>query len=83
MSGKNLDKVRKAAVLSFFQAHVCTLKARVRKGNQAGFYEHLRIIYLEGKRVHSSQFVKDEYGNLLREVETHPRKMGPVVPHLF
>ena len=41
-AGKNLEKVRKAVVLSFFWAHVCKLKERVRKGDQAGFYEHLK-----------------------------------------
>ena len=36
-AGKNLEKVRKAAVLSFFWAHVRKLEERVRKGDQAGF----------------------------------------------
>ena len=36
-AGKNLEKVRKTAVLSFFWAHVRKLEASVREGNHAGF----------------------------------------------
>ena len=48
-AGKNLEKVRKTAVLSFFWAHVRKLEERVRKGDHAGFYEHLKTVNLEGK----------------------------------
>ena len=68
-AGKNLDKVRKAAVLSFFLAHVRKLEKRVRKGDQAGFYEHLKTMEFKGKRDRSSQLIKDEDGNLLRVIE--------------
>ena len=47
-ASKNLEKVRKAAVLSFFLAHVRKLEERVRKGDQAGFYGHLKTMDLEG-----------------------------------
>ena len=50
-------------------AHVRKLEERVRKGDQAGFYEHLKTMNLEGKRDRSSQLIKDEDGNLLRDVE--------------
>ena len=56
-------------MLSFFWAHVRKLEDRVRKCDQAGFYEHLKTMNLEGKRDHSSQFIRDEDGNLLRKVE--------------
>ncbi len=56
-------------MLSFFWAHVRKLEERVRKGDQAGFYEHLKMMNLEGKRDRSSQLIKDEDGNLLRDVE--------------
>ena len=69
MAGKNLEEIRNAAVLSFLQAHVRKLEARVREGDQAGFYEHLKTMNLEGKQDRSSQFIKDEHGNLLRDVE--------------
>ena len=49
-------------MLSFFWAHVRKLEERVRKGDLAGFYEHL-------KTINSSQLIKDEDGNLLRDVE--------------
>ena len=58
MAGKNLEKVRKTAVLSFFWAHVRKLEARVREGDQAGFYKHLKTMNMEGKRDCSSQFMK-------------------------
>ena len=68
-AGKNLEKVHTSAVLSFFWAHVCKLEKRVWKGDQAGFYEHLRTMNLEGKRDRSSQLIKDKDGNLLRDIE--------------
>ena len=69
MTGKSLRKVRKAAVLSFFWDFVRTLETRAREGDQAGFYKHLKTIYLEGKRDRSLAHVKDEDGVLLRDVE--------------
>ena len=69
MAGKNLRKVRKAAVLSFFWYFVRKLETRTREGDQAGFYKHLKTINLEGKGDRSSAQVKDENGVLLRDVE--------------
>ena len=69
MSGKNLRKVRKAAVLSFFWNFVRKLETRNREGDQAGFYKHLKTMNLERKRDRSSAYVKDENGVLLRDVE--------------
>ena len=69
MSGKNLRKVRKVAVLSFFWNFVRKLETRNREGDQAGFYTHLKTMNLEGKRDRSSAYVKDENGVLLRDVE--------------
>ena len=54
MAEKNLRKVRKAAVLSFFWDFVRKLKTRTREGDQAGFYKHLKTTNLEGKRDRSS-----------------------------
>ena len=56
-------------MLSFFWAHVRKLEARVREGDHAGFYRHRKTMNLEGKRDRSSQFIKDEHGSLLRDVE--------------
>ena len=56
-------------MLSFFRVYVRTLDERFRKGDQAGFYERLKTMNLEWKRNYSSLFIKDEDGNLLRDVE--------------
>ena len=69
MAGKKLREVRKAAVLSFCWDFVRKLETRTREGDQAGFYKHLKTMNLEGKRDHSSAYVKDENGVLLRDVE--------------
>ena len=69
VAGKNLEKVRKTAVLSFFWVHVRELEARVQEGDHASFYRHLKTMNLEEKRDHSLQFLKDEHGSLLRDVE--------------
>ena len=69
MAGKNLRKVRKAAMLSFFWEFVRKHQMRTREGDQAGFYKHLKTMNLEGKRDRSSAYVKDENGVLLRDVE--------------
>ena len=55
-------------MLSFWD-FVRKLEIRVREGDQAGFYKHLKTMNLEGERDRSSAYVKDEYGVLLRNVE--------------
>ena len=70
MAGKNLPKVRKAAVLGFFWDFVRELDTRTREGDQAGFYKHLETMNLEGKRDRSSAYVKDENSVLLRDVNS-------------
>ena len=67
MARKNLRKVRKAAVLTLFWDFVRKLETRTREGDQAGFYKHLKVMNLEGKRDRSSAYVKDENGVLLTE----------------
>ena len=69
MARKNLRKVCKAAVLSFFWDFVRKLETRTREGDQAGFYKHLKTMNRGGKRDRSSSYVKDENGVLLRDVE--------------
>ena len=56
-------------MLGFFWDFVRILETRTREGDQAGFYKHLKTMNLEGKRDHSSAYVKDENGVLLRDVE--------------
>ena len=69
IAGNKLRKVRKAAVLSSFWDFVRKLETRTREGDQAGFYMHIKMMNLEGKRDRSSAYVKDENGVLLRDVE--------------
>ena len=66
---KNLQKVRKAAVLSFFWDFVRKLETRTRDGDQAGFYKHRKMMNVERKRGRSSTYVKAKNGVLLRDVE--------------
>ena len=46
MAGKNLRKVSKAAVLSFFWDFVRKLETRTREGDQASLYKHLKTMNL-------------------------------------
>ena len=69
IDGKNLRKVRKAAVLSFFWDFVRKLETRTREGDQTGFYKHLKTMNPEGKRDRTSAYVKDENCVFLRDVE--------------
>ena len=63
MALKNLRKVHKAAVLSFFWDLVHKLETCTRESDQAGFYKHLKTTN------RSSAYVKDENGVFLRDVE--------------
>ena len=49
MPGKNLRKVREAAILSVFFAFVRKLETRVREVNQADLYKRLQMMNSEGK----------------------------------
>ena len=68
-ASKNLEKVRKTTVLSFFWAYVRKLEASIREGDHASSYRRLQTMNLEGKRDHNSQFIKDEHRSMLRDVE--------------
>ena len=50
MTGINLRKMRKAAVLRFFWDFVRKLETRNREGDQAGFYKHLHSLSTLPKR---------------------------------
>ena len=68
MAGKNLENVRKTAMLSFSKSHVRKLEAGVPEGDHAGFYRR-KTMNVEGKRDHNSQFIKYEHGSRLRDVQ--------------
>ena len=67
--GKNLRKVRKAAMLSFVWVFVRKLETRVREDDQAGLYKHLKTMNLEGKQDHTSVYIQYEDDILLRDVQ--------------
>ena len=69
MVGKNIRKVGKAAMLSFFWTIVRKLETRVREDDQTGFYKHLRTTNSKEKPDRNSACIKDEDGILLRDVE--------------
>ena len=70
MASKNLRKLRKAVVLSFFWVFVRkNLETRVREGDQAGFYKHLKTMNMEEKGYLSSAYIKNEVVILLRDAE--------------
>ena len=69
MAGKNLRKVRKAAVRSFFWDFVRKFETRTREGDQASFCKHLKTMSLERKRDRSSAYVKYENGVLRGGIE--------------
>ena len=58
--GKRLKRVRFEAVQSFFKEFVSKLEVRIKDGDQASFYKHLKGIHLEGRRLCSVQYIKDE-----------------------
>ena len=66
-AGKNLEKVRKTAVLSSFWAHVRKLEASVREGDHTSFYRRLKTMK---KRDHTSQFIKDEPDSLFETLKS-------------
>ena len=69
MAGKNVLKVRKAAVQTLFWNFVRKLETPTREGDQADFYKHLKTMNLEGKRDRSSAYVKDENGVFRKDVK--------------
>ena len=74
MTGKNLRKVRKAAVLSVFWHFVRKLEIRTREGDQADFYKDTKTMNTEGKRDRSSAYIKHEDGVHMRDVELVPER---------
>ena len=66
--GKRLKHVRFEAVQSFFKEFVSKLEVRIKDGDQAGFYKHLKEMDLEGRRSCRIQYIKDEERRLLRDM---------------
>ena len=64
---KQLKRTRAEAVQKFFEDYVSQLDGRIREGDQFIFYKHLTGMDVDGKRMFSSQYIKDEEGRLLRD----------------
>ena len=67
--GKRRKRVRVEAVQRFFEEFVSQLEVRIKDGDQGGFYKHLKGMDLEGRISCSVQYIKDEEGRLLRDME--------------
>ena len=67
-AGKHLKRVRFEAVQWLFEKFVSQLRVRIKDGDQAGFYKHLKGMDLEVRRSCSVQYIKDEEGRLLRDM---------------
>ncbi|CAB1104154.1 unnamed protein product [Ectocarpus sp. CCAP 1310/34] len=64
---KKRSSARWRALEKFFEGYVRQLEKKSREGDQAGFYRHLKMIDVEGKRPLTSQNIKDEDGKVLRD----------------
>ena len=67
-AGRRLKRVRFEAVQFFFEEFVSQLEVRVKNGDQTGFYKRLEGINLEGRRLCSVHYIKDEEDRVLRDV---------------
>ena len=65
---KCLKRVRIEAGQRCSERFVSQLEARIKDGDQSGFYEHLRETNFKGKKSCSSQYTKDAEGSLLRDM---------------
>ncbi|CAB1101768.1 unnamed protein product [Ectocarpus sp. CCAP 1310/34] len=64
---KKRSIARWRALETFFEGYVRQLEKESREGDQAGFYRHLKMIDVEGKRSFTSHNVTDEDGKVLRD----------------
>ncbi|CAB1117001.1 unnamed protein product [Ectocarpus sp. CCAP 1310/34] len=64
---KKRSIARWKALETFFEGYVRQLEKKSREGDQAGFYRHLKMIDVEGKRSFTSRNIKDEDGRVLRD----------------
>ena len=62
-----LKKVRRSAVVRFFERPVVELEKQLRVGDQHGFFQNIKSVQLEETKKVESQCVRDEEGILLRD----------------
>ena len=66
---KSRERVRFDGVQRLFEEFVGQLEVRIKEGDQAGFYKHLKEMDLEGRRSCSVIYIKDEECILLQDIE--------------
>ena len=64
---KRLNRTRAETAQTFSEGYVSEIAGRIREGDQFGFYEQLKGVYVEGKWSFDSQYIKDDEGRLLRD----------------
>lgn len=67
MTDKAFEKVRADAVHSFLDEHLVEMEVHLHKQDQASLFSDIKAINLEGKQPCTSQYVKSELGNPLRD----------------
>jgi len=63
---KKAKKTRTAAVTRFFERYFQELEEQLRRRDQKGFFQHLKSIDVEETRKVESQWIRNEYGRILR-----------------
>ena len=67
---RNLREVMQAAEDRYMEMYTCKLKKSAKAGDMKGWYGNLKGGWkLQGKKVGSAQYIRDEYGQLRRKLE--------------
>ena len=67
---RKLREIMQAAEERYLEVCACELEELILAGDMRGWYEHLKRGWeLQGKKVGSAQYIKDEDGKLLRKLE--------------
>ena len=80
---KSRERVRFDGVQRLFEEFVGQLEVRIKEGDQAGFYKHLKGTDLEGRRSCSVQNIKEEEGRLLRDMGLIRASLGTAVQPFY
>ena len=62
-----LKRVRSAAVVCFFERHIVEFEKQLRKGDEHGFFQNIKLVQLKETNKVEPQCVCDEEGSLLRD----------------
>ena len=66
---KQLKRARAEGVQRFFEACVRQLEGHIREEDPFGFYKHVKEMNVEGIRTFNTQYIRDEEGTLLQDIE--------------